>query len=1101
MILVRKGWAVVNKKFFFHLIKGLFSVFFVSVFLLFSAVDASTTYENINIKVEQDDNYIRRSRLAPQGALADMLYFEVTALNDGVRIHQIRLQNPSFLSIPDVYVYKDSQISGTSQTFDPNTDSEVAHSTNFAYGTLTLTIGEDIASGNTRGYFVVYKIPSTATLGSTTNVKITNFTYTLSGTTKPDCVLNAQSGDVTITGFKVYRAIDVSNLGLGHGFGIPGQESAPMLRLLFKTQGEDLNNNQVTVNITNENANFVTTAGDTNGIVEAYLYKAVNENIESYDPVRAYTDANAYKLIEKVTATGFLSTSKLAFHIPANELNFTSTSINFFVVYKLGESFNVSENTKVSALLDSVEAIGNSSQLPFVKDTDQPEAGAVSIEIGGLTYSDLHSIVPQSGQFGSGTTAPMLMFRLNSWQMPVSLNAIMLENLSEVANRGNYVPFIGNLKTEDGIKQIFLYKDTDKNTIYDSTKDTLISAQNLGGTGLTYNGTTLMPIAGNTNSLVVVTFNQTVAIQSNSSEVFFVVYKFGSGITERTDASGNISTQAVARLSQAVSHTQVPGNNDVVTVNLSGTLPASTYATVSLGAPTIYIKSILDVSPDTVYAGQLHVSMLHVNLFAKTNSISSASIQITNPKQTFDTNNQGVSRILLYRDINYNSAVSPVFNPDEDRLVSATDVLDTVDLATLSEVYFYQSDNPFFVCYDMGFLADQTESKEADCQINKIQATGALFGGDVPSPKQAANCSVQAKRLDVLKAAVENYYPNSSQPTTFNIKVTVKNIHTAPVVLSSVSPRFYKGGVSGADITSEFTINGYGYTLSLPYTLAANESVVFDFYARHTDSVSDGLVLVDGYAKYVVPSGNAVVSRYRSPNRWVAAAADNTSITVQKEDQAPRALPSFVDEDGMYIDVKSGEDIPFKNYDAIPANSELVIPLKNYENIDVSLIQLSVNGYAWKSVEEGVQGYGAFAYSSTDGKVHLQDIGDKDGEIALTILGAHGEAESDTARILFRVNIKIKIYDLLFYPSPYHPDGAAPLELGMNLTQPAEVTVYIFNHLGMKVYEYSGNYDLGYHTIPIDDDSVKASGMYVCKVKAVQTGGNTVMGLTKLAVY
>lgn len=89
------------------------------------------------------------------------------------------------------------------------------------------------------------------------------------------------------------------------------------------------------------------------------------------------------------------------------------------------------------------------------------------------------------------------------------------------------------------------------------------------------------------------------------------------------------------------------------------------------------------------------------------------------------------------------------------------------------------------------------------------------------------------------------------------------------------------------------------------------------------------------------------------------------------------------------------------------------------------------------------------------------------------------------------------------YPSPYVRTALQPLCLGFDLTQPATVKVYIFNHVGSLVFQQEYRYDnIGYQTIYFgQNDGFMASGVYICKMYATDSTGNKSNSVTKFAVY
>ena len=512
---------------------------------------------------------------------------------------------------------------------------------------------------------------------------------------------------------------------------------------------------------------------------------------------------------------------------------------NFWVVYDLGEEVQITTDTKIAAQLTVVTGKGDDSELNLnwprsASDLSVP----VEASIAGLTHHNLTNIVPDS-TLGAENESPILKFTLRSNHTAVTVNQITIKNTESVG-------FTTDVDQTTNIVRVELFEDTDGNGSYTGTPDdTRVSNLILGEvnsfTGINnQSDKAVLPIyyepglIGNSvteNGLLVPTYDATKDYPQNNEKTFFTVYHVGKSLNVSKDASGNITSKANARLSNAVgsANISIVEVKDIFLSNVEEDTPVSSNpdAVITISETNVKLLSIESISPSEVVQGQLKVPVLKLVLNADT-AFPSVNIQIKNDKETFLPDNTGVAKVWIYRDV------------DEDGVLDTTDVflqakstIPEVDHGNmeLNGVQLISGQQHLLVLYDIGQIAILSNSN-INAQLNTIIGdTGDTlnFGGHTPSPLAPTPISMKAKKLAITN--IQNIFFTNSDPSfPFEIRVTVQNNDSENVLINALSPKIYLTDISGLDISHEFTITAES---NFPVTLNAGANNVFKIGRAH----------------------------------------------------------------------------------------------------------------------------------------------------------------------------------------------------------------------------------------------------------------------------
>lgn len=1025
-------------------------------------------------------------KFVPQGNKISMIFLDFQSTGGDSTFTSLHFKNNASQVYFGKYIsrailYKDSINQGSRTVFDDGLEEEIARINFNTPTTAELqfnSFSETITSGNNQGYFIVYEIADDAPLSATTNIQVTdvgNNTFDFGGKT----VVNT----ATITGFAVKNITSIAPSVV-----VPGQDLVGMLKIQLKVQGEETDDGFL-MTIANQSANFVSDATSKLGVTNVYLYKPILNNIEEFDP----NFLSNYELAQSVVAGNFTSGSQVTFSFKGkNSLTLPDgVTKNFFVVYDIGDDIQVTTSTKVQAQVTTLAAKGKESQVSLNINTASPSTPASSL-VAGLSFSNVKSIVDTSVNFGQLSQIPILQFQLEANHATINVKSITLQN------PGN-VPFITSTQDLKNIQTITLYEDTNRDGLFNGVSlgsDTQIANLQLGSGTNQQDRAVIALTAPLTTDLVISPFDsvkdKSVGYNQNNAKRIFAVYNTGRFIETYSSSTGN--PFAVSRLENVVGSTNV--NNTDFVINLSGALPAAANpeAQVNFQQLSLRLDSVTDISPEFVVQGQTKVPMIAFTLQATT-SISSGNIEIFNVGGTYNKFNQGVSKVWLYRDGNNNKVLD-----SSDTLLTVNDTLPNQSYVDLPGISMSSGLNHFLVLYDIGVRSEvSTTQNIIRAEFSNAEAVGTslTFGGQ---SLEVGQVQVREKPLSVSTIEVSALQNGTYLTSTFNAKISIQNTSDSRVVLTKFYPRVYQSSnLGGTDISSEFTYNQAG-----GITIPPQESLIHTFTMKHTNPITGGTARLDTYVEYIVDnsSGNGTLTRYLTQDGWVGASPVNPQISIQSQTtQYGWSWPAHIKSASVN---SSGTSFPFINNDAITAASSFSVVFQNKgQNIDENSFRVVLNGTSLQKTANAVGANSStYSYEPDTGTLTVSDLGNVSGTLVLSANDNDGNLLPN-ATFSFQISADVKISDVLFYPNPYLRSTSQPLLLGFNITQPATVTVDIYNNLGVKVYSVERSFNtIGYNNFSITSNTdFMTSGIYLCRVYAVDITGKKSSAQTRLAVY
>lgn len=1017
---------------------------------------------------------------APNGSSkVNVLSFTVTSNTDTFK--SIDLRNAS-TSIPfgingitQLSIYLDN---GDAQ-FDANTDSLVRSFTpiNASDQSITFANSVSIVAGTTYRFYIVYDIANSVPIGATFNTQILKIRNDSAVEFTP---FGTAANTFVVTGL-LSEATSVAPPWV-----VQGQPLVPMAMVSVTPNGENFNS--IVIGVHNDSANFVTTTGQTTGVTTAYLYQDDGDTLFV---------ATRDTVLKSISGTEFTSASDVQFSNFYPPMTLTDGQIKrFFIVYDIGSNAVVSKDIK--AQITQVSGLGTDSRFTASIAGATPIIPASTTVVG--LSAKVTAIIP-SNNFGPGSEVPMLKIVFTGNNASITINTMSIQNTGPV----EYVTYYS---ATNGITKVDLYLDSNGDGEYEGAGfgDTAIGSQVLGyGNGRNQVVVTLnVGIDG--GGLKVPTNNGTTLTETRT---VFVVYTVGRTVVPTKMPSGDATSTASAELLAVV------GSADITTspIYLSGTLPLVPVpgAIVAIRDTSVGLRAaptILSVTP--LFQGQVQAPMIIADVRAEVNT-PTASFQILNNRGTFYSHSQGISKVWLFVDENHNGQIDA-----SDTLAAATDIFPSTTVATLPSFQLKPGYSTIIVAYDIGQTAT-TATDSAACQLyDVIRPTAnvvstpngtptasqttlvSIFGGVLPQPIIAAIANVGPKSLQITTINATQSQINNTTPQ-FGVSIGVFNSGVTTLNIIDISPRFFQQDAAGTDISYEFAVST---TENRSPAIGPNKGVTLNFTVSPRTLLFQGTVLIDGFVKYYpTPNAIAVLGRYRSINTATTIAGASAPAFIQTTSTAKNYAWTL----GKYIEsitIQNGSTIsPFLNGGAIPVNSDFLIQMKDSgTHLDESSIRILMNGIPVSNGTQASQLTTKYSYNRSTGLLTISNLGVASSTLQLAVNDMVGNP-LPTSNIQFTVSESLKIENFLFYPSPLRRNN--DLQMGFSVTQPSDVTVYLFSATGkvIKTWQQTipqAGYQL-FTLIPASEGL--ASGIYFAKLIAVDQLGNRTTATTKLAAF
>ena len=868
-------------------------------------------------------------------------------------------------------------------------------------------------------------------------------------------------------------------------FVLPGEKNVPMLHLEIQTAEESIDSfSDLSLVFKNDGNNFNT--GE-NGVSKATLYKT-SFNADAIISNTTF-NTNYSSIISDVPNGSFTNSNTLNFKFPPYTGGFTgisnTESTKFYLTYDIGLNISVTENNFVQANFLNLEGMGRISKLKLLwPSVNMTSVIAPQVPVGGLAIASLENIIPNN-TFGSDNQIPMLKIKLRSNYTAVTLNSIVIQNTKAIP----FATTIGG----NGIKNIEIFMDRDQNGVFSKEDDEpAIASINLGEK--------INNIAINTGSVATLYFNPRnqdpgLTIDTYDSNMklnektLFVIYSIGNF----SPSGANDIEASIGELNVSLNTTSVQNGGEVIEpklikLNTFQTLQSTPAAILTLQQTNLSIKDAKYIYPESATRGSIKVPALSIRILAN-QPIQNTRLTFLSNNGVFLSNNNGISKIWLYKDSNENNILD-----NEDEFKSATSVFTDKKTAQLLGVNL-ETDNHFLVLFDIGqnaFISDRSIGVQLSA-INGTTGGGLLAGGQIPIPNSPKFLNTVDTPLLQSIITVDSDPSYKKIDTTRNIRIKVSNKTSNTLNLLEVKPIFYHNTISGSDISYEFSI----ISQNTSFSLEPLSSRFFEFSVKHRNKKSSGSVIVDSYVKFETLNSNiGIQSRYIGDSSWISATESPLSFYLSENPSYSWEYPAYIKK----VEVIKN-DIPylFYNGNALDNSDSIRVTFESSGiHIDESSLSLNLNGSPM-TLSKSEMPF-TYDYDRQTGTINFLNLGNKNGTLTLNVTDTAGVSLPET-KITFLKSEYGQIDSPLFYPNPYVM-GKSNLKLGFNLSKVIKIKYYIYNQLGVQVKQGElENPKVGYNIITFSAfEDFLSPGMFIC-ILIGEDGSQKISKTTKLAIY
>lgn len=987
---------------------------------------------------------------------------------DTIRLNKIGADF-NFNSIDKISVYQDNN---GDFVFNSEIDIKVIENTSVSGDTATLGLvsggtNRQINTNSLVTFWIVFKLSSLEsqlTLGDTSQIQITSIDVCdkVIDNEVPSCTTNTLSSSTTITsvGLKMNLFPDKAP-----NYIFPGSLDIPLAFFTVEAKGDSLTN--FVLKISDSYGNFVGSEG-----VKGVKLKEDSD----LSGTTAYSSSltNTIESITQETNNAWSETSvTLNNWTLLNPLAIDSQK-GIWLVYDFGEDIVVSSDSRLNVTIagdsDFYAQTSQSNQIIVTPNIN------LSIPFAGIEITDITNIAGDE-VYDRNTSIPLLSFKLRAHQAPVTVNKIT------VINNGS-IPFYATAGTTINVKKILIYNDTDNTNTLSPQLDTVVGQLTLGP-GSNQNTSAEVPME------VPIT-----AYNGNDSNIstFFVVYELGASL-ESNSATKNYVTAELGNIIAT-------GNNGISNISFkasvasnSNPISSTPVTSVDLTETNLQIVSTeaLSSGSDTAYDGQLKVPMLYLNFKSETIS-QSGKLTILNNQANFFSRADGVTKVWVYSDDNENKILD-----DGDKFLRSTSKFDDLRIAELENIEF-SLNNHFLILYDIGLLASET-GVPFSAQIQNIEIEGGTssVSGVLPTVEVAKVTPID----NLLKTlTIEDVSQGS---VTFNIRLKMKNESGVNLTINQFEPKFYLSEKGGMDISYEFNTS-LATAEVIPFTINNGETKDFNFNASHNIPYSQGVTVIDAYVEYSKEgeSDNLRFIRYQS------GSGDWNLITSQQEVYERNIIsnmtsadipPSYLLHPLKVCDNKSNSSCKdFLNGSSIGKDKIMSLEFVDVSTIDESTINLMRgNDFLFQKEEISVDSNNFMLDQSTN--LLKFYVGDEDATISLSLKDLSGNDMPMTA-LNYLISEETEVTHPLFYPNPYVL-GKDNLKFNYSVSNDnTKVSMYIYNHLGLLVYQSSEIVNSGSNTMSLSEtEEFMIPGIFICRLIAEVDGKVVSSKTTRLAIY
>ena len=873
-------------------------------------------------------------------------------------------------------------------------------------------------------------------------------------------------------------------------FIFPGSKDIPIAFLTVQASGNNVDNLKMVIN--DANGNFIGDSGVNEVLLarERELDIILNPTSSKYarpDPTDSLLSSST-QLIKKVTpqTVDNWSDTRVTLNAWQNFAEIDKDEANpygIWLAYSFGDSIVVTENSKLLVTISGEE--------DFVGKQDGEGSSTITtlnigleIPFAGIEISNIRQI-SGSSVYDVNTAIPALAFSLKSHQTSTTVNTIT------IINNGS-IPFHASNNPAENINKIRIYLDQGGGE-FSSQDDELVGELVLDGTGQQTNKMAAVPLIvdGTSKEVPIETYNES----QNNVKTFFVVYDISSDLVSQDLSTKNYVTAEIGNITAI-------GNNGASDISFLASvatndnpLSADPVASVDLTDTVIQIVETQDISPSTVFDGETKVPMLYLK-FRSDSQVQTGRVRIKNSQANFYSNANGVKKIWIYEDKNSNKTLDA-----GDKFLRSTTKFTDPKEAVLENIEF-NFENEFLILYDVGLLASE-QGKQFAAQIaaNGLEIVDGTtsVSGVLPSIEVAEVTPVNnlLTSIEILNV--------TEKTTTFNVEFQIENKSGINLNINEIKPKFYLGDKGGLDISYEFNTSIANETGSETFILNNGEFKVINFSCSHQIAYSQGSVIIDAYVNYQKvgsPNQEIILQRYQDGlGDWNLVGSSSFERLITSDTNTANIPPSHIKHPIKICSNKSTSSCTnFVDGSSIGKDKILSLELVDASVIDESSIILKRGNTSLFQKEELDKAINGFTLDLSTNLLQFY-VGQNSTDISLEMSDLSGN-DLNLTTLSYLISDSFEIVNPLFYPNPYVL-GSNNLNLGFSVSQDnSTVKLYIYNHLGQEVFNYSDLFNSGFNTISISEsEKFMVPGIFICRLIIEEDGNALSAKTTKLVIY
>ena len=608
------------------------------------------------------------------------------------------------------------------------------------------------------------------------------------------------------------------------------------------------------------------------------------------------------------------------------------------------------------------------------------------------------------------------------------------------------------------------------------------------------------------------------------SKSYLFAVDFGSVLSQGTNDFDISLEEIEASIITSISEQQTPlaiGLGLIVNdVNPRYFNENPTFFTRNLQETSIAFVSLNSFLVQSLLQGMQEVNVFDIEFLNEKEDLDNISMLFRGPaSQGVFSSAEGISSLVVYR-LDASGSEQEIIG----QAFSGVNVADTLNVEGLFFPRSTQTQKS-----NVRVKANLSPDAKTPLKIQFQGFEGTSFSGVLPQPLTPHEFTILPLNIPYtvsLSNANNINLPGSAGEAILSL--TVQNSRNDMDFQFSVSPRVYFEKIAGVDISSSFSFFPLeNSTLLVPRLSSKN----FDFVVRYLEGSRffDGLAFLDLNFNILLTNpndaslqGKKIEMKRKQTSQGMVGnvifqAGQGTFILDKQDESDEGRYASFI-EKIHYSDLYN-ESIVFTQDDLYFSREAVRIGgflrIKMFENVDldISSIVCRFEGNDLPKVSEGQTDTFSFFVNQDELYIDIYNLPDTQGLEKEIVLSASDEFNGDfqSSSIKFMSHTAMAANRFFIHPNPYSSGLNSSLKIGLNLTEPADLEFFLFNHNGRKIWQskvLSSQTKGGYNLFTNDNLSTLSQlknalkpGMYLSKVLIRSLSGKEIYQETKMVVY